>query len=146
MSDWSDATLWWLAAGGLVAAELLTGTFYLLMLALGAAAGAIAAHAGLSGTAQIALAALTGGGSAAAWHVWRRRSAGNATAAPADQSLDIGCPVQVAQWAADGTARVHHRGSDWNARYAGPGPAEPGRHVIRAVSASGLVLERAPVA
>jgi len=146
MSDWSDATLWWLVAGGLVAAELLTGTFYLLMLALGAAAGAIAAHAGLSGTAQMALAALTGGGSVAAWHVWRRRLAGSAAETTVDQSLDIGSPVQVVQWSADGTARVHHRGSDWNACYAGPGPAEPGRHVIRAVSASGLVLERAPAA
>ena len=38
--DWSASTGWWLAAGVLVAAELATGTFYLLMLALGAAAGA----------------------------------------------------------------------------------------------------------
>ena len=36
--DWSASTGWWLAAGVLVAAELATGTFYLLMLALGAAA------------------------------------------------------------------------------------------------------------
>lgn len=31
--DWTPSTLWWLAAGILVAAELVTGTFYLLMLA-----------------------------------------------------------------------------------------------------------------
>ena len=40
----AESTLWWLLAGGIVAAELLTGTFYLLMLALGVAAAAIAAH------------------------------------------------------------------------------------------------------
>jgi len=31
--DWSAATGWWIVAGVLVAAELATGTFYLLMLA-----------------------------------------------------------------------------------------------------------------
>ena len=41
-----DSTLWWLAAGAAVIVELLTGTFYLLMLTLGLAAGALAAHAG----------------------------------------------------------------------------------------------------
>jgi hypothetical protein len=34
----AESTLWWLATGGLVAVELLTGTFYLLMMALGLAA------------------------------------------------------------------------------------------------------------
>ncbi|MEK9804034.1 MAG: NfeD family protein, partial [Curvibacter sp.] len=49
----ADTTLWWLAAGILVAAELVTGTFYLLMLALGLGAGALAADAGLAGTVQL---------------------------------------------------------------------------------------------
>ena len=35
--EWNAPMLWWLATGGLVAAELATGTFYLLMLALGLA-------------------------------------------------------------------------------------------------------------
>ena len=58
--DWNPATLWWLATGALVAAELATGTFYLLMVALGCAAGALAAHAGLATTPQLATAALVG--------------------------------------------------------------------------------------
>ncbi|MFZ2989079.1 NfeD family protein, partial [Ideonella sp.] len=29
----ADSTIWWLLAGGAVALELVTGTFYLLMLA-----------------------------------------------------------------------------------------------------------------
>ena len=41
------STLWWLMAGAAVVAELLTGTFYLLMLAIGLAAGALAAHLGV---------------------------------------------------------------------------------------------------
>ena len=53
----SAATLWWVAAGIAVAAELATGTFYLLMIALGLGAGAVAAHAGLSATWQVTAAA-----------------------------------------------------------------------------------------
>jgi len=44
----NESTIWWLIAGSLVGIELMTGTFYLLMLAIGASAGAIAAHAQLS--------------------------------------------------------------------------------------------------
>ena len=72
--DWSDSTLWWVAAGVLVAVEISSGTFYLLMLALGCAAGALAAHVGLGGAAQLTTAALVGGGATAAWHVRRARS------------------------------------------------------------------------
>ena len=69
----SHATIWWVVAGILVAAELFTGTFYLLMLAVGATTGAIAAHMGLNLTAQL----LTGAGVAIAvvvlWHWYRQR-------------------------------------------------------------------------
>jgi hypothetical protein len=70
--DWNAPTWWWLAAGALVAAELATGTFYLLMLALGCAAGALAAHAGAGATAQVVVAALLGGGATVAWHLQAR--------------------------------------------------------------------------
>mgnify|MGYP003345071551 CR=1 FL=1 len=42
MDDLPASTLWWIGAGMLVILELLTGTFYLLMLALGAVAAAAA--------------------------------------------------------------------------------------------------------
>jgi len=38
--------IWWIGAGVLVVAELLTGTFYLLMIALGFLAGALVHLAG----------------------------------------------------------------------------------------------------
>ena len=44
MTLMADATVWWLATGLVVLLELFTGTFYLLMLAVGLAAGALAAH------------------------------------------------------------------------------------------------------
>ena len=46
------STLWWLATGVVVIVELLSGTFYLLMLAIGLAAGAVAAHLGLGGVSR----------------------------------------------------------------------------------------------
>ena len=141
--DWSASTLWWLVAGVLVVAELATGTFYLLMLALGAAAGALAAHASLGLTAQLALAALLGGGAVVLWHLRQSR---RPTALPAqtnpDVNIDIGSTVQVPNWQADGTARVPYRGSSWEARHVGGGAAQPGLHVIRAVEGTRLLLER----
>ena len=46
----AQSTIWWVLAGGFVAVELLSGTFYLLMLALGMAAAALAAQAPKSQT------------------------------------------------------------------------------------------------
>jgi membrane protein implicated in regulation of membrane protease activity len=143
--DFSTPTFWWVAAGVVVAAELATGTFYLLMLALGLVAGALAAHLGLPLTGQVAAAALLGGGATAFWH-WRRYR--QPTTAPArenrDVNLDIGERVRVAEWTADGTARVPYRGSLWTARLApGAAPAK-GEYVVSAVEGNWLVLSPAP--
>lgn len=142
--DWNPATTWWLLAGALVAAELLTGTFYLLMVALGAAAGALAAHAGLGVTAQVAVAALAAAGLTAAWHWKRARSPQSAPVERnRDANLDIGETVMVRAWAADGSTQVHHRGSTWGARLA-PGAAPgSGAHIIVAVQGNQLQLQPA---
>jgi membrane protein implicated in regulation of membrane protease activity len=143
--DWNASTLWWLAAGVLVAAELATGTFYLLMVGLGCVAGALAAHAALGGTVQLVAAAVVGAGATTAWHLKRLQQP---AAAPAesnrDVNLDIGQHLHVAHWAADGSARVHYRGASWAARYAGSGTPQAGEHVI--VALNGSELRVAPVA
>ena len=141
--DWNDATLWWLAAGALVALELATGTFYLLMLALGAAAGALAAHAGLTGIAQAVTAAVVGVAATMIWHLRRARGPKPAAAdANRDVNLDIGESLQVAQWNADGSARAHYRGAEWSVRFTGSGTPLPGAFVI--VSLHGSELRVAP--
>lgn len=141
--DWNWATVWWIAAGVLVAAELASGTFYLLMLAVGASAGALAAHLGLGLAAQMTAAAVVGG---AAIFVLNRRRAGAPKAVPAssnpDVNLDIGQSVQVDAWSADGRTQVQYRGAAWQARFIGNEPARSGRHVIRAVEGSCLLLDR----
>ena len=139
--DLSMATLWWVAAGIAVAAELATGTFYLLLIALGLTAGALAAHFGFAVGVQAAVAALLGGGATALWH-WRR--AQQPRSAPArenrDVNLDIGERVKVDAWAADRTARVQYRGSAWTVRLAPGAVAAPGEYVVTAVEGNWLVV------
>ncbi len=137
--DWSASTAWWVLAGVLVAAEMASGSFYLLMFALGAGAGAVAAHLGLSGSAQVVAAALVGGGATALWHVRRARSPRAAPAASnRDVNLDIGQALRVEHWGTDGTARVQYRGSAWSVRYVGGGQPAPGEHVIVALDGNQL--------
>src|SRR5450432_865978 len=139
------SSLWWIAAGIAVAAELATGTFYLLMIALGLAAGAIAAHLGLAEALQFMAAAAIGGGATAFWH-WRRLAHAGVALPPGrdrDVNLDVGERVRVSSWAGDRSARVSYRGSIWAARLQPGAPAAPGVHVVAAVEGNWLVL--APV-
>jgi membrane protein implicated in regulation of membrane protease activity len=140
----SDASIWWLLAASAVAVELMTGTFYLLMLATGLVAGALAAHMGLALMGQMLIAAAIGGGAVAAWR-WRRSQSPapmQANANP-DVHLDIGEAVHVVRWNADGTASVHFRGAQWTAIAADPTePASPGNFRIKEMRGNRLVIER----
>lgn len=140
--DFSNAGVWWIAAGVAVAAELATGTFYLLMIALGLAAGALAGHFGSAQPYQFLVAAVVGGGATAIWH-WRRVSRAGPpvpTASDRDVNLDVGERVHVVAWAGDRTARVSYRGSTWTARLQPGAPAVPGEYVVAAVEGNWLVL------
>jgi membrane protein implicated in regulation of membrane protease activity len=142
--DWSAATWWWIAAGVLAALELATGTFYVLMLAIGAVFGALAAYVTSLFFAQVVVAVAVGGAAVLAWHRQRRRGpARMATAANPDINLDIGEPVQVDGWNADGTARISYRGAAWNVRWIGDGLPVPGPHRIAEVRHNELALRRA---
>ena len=143
--DMSGPTGWWIIAGVLVAAELATGTFYLLMLALGASAAAVAAHLGVGFSGQLLAAALLGGGAVAAWHLKRGQEPAPLPAtANRDVNLDIGETVHVSAWDAEGNTQVSYRGANWSACYAGSGTPQPGRHVIRAIEGNRLQVEPAP--
>ena len=111
-----ESTIWWLAAGAVVIAELLTGTFYLLMLAIGLGAAAIAAHLGLSLPLQIVAAAVIGGGAVVAWQYAKRKRPGDPSArADRNVNLDVGETLMVDAWNADGTTLVRYRGATWTA-------------------------------
>jgi len=143
--DIPGATFWWVAAGLAVAAELGTGTFYLLMIALGLAAAAVAAHLGFGASGQLAVAAIVAAGATVAWHWHRSRSARDLpTPENRDVNLDVGERVHVKSWADDGTARVHYRGTLWTARLAPGETAHAGEHRVAAVEGNWLVLVPAP--
>ena len=139
--DLSASTLWWLLAGIAVAAELMTGTFYLLMVALGLAAAALTAYGGVATGVQIVVAAIVGGGATAVWH-WKR--AQHPKSAPfqenRDVNLDIGERVHVTAWDAEGTSRITYRGSTWQARIQPGAVASPGTYRVAAVEGNWLVL------
>ena len=138
----SFSNFWWIVAGVLVAIELATGTFYLLMLALGAVAAAVAQMMDLPVATQVVVAALVGGGATALWHLRRARHPQSAPAASnPDVLLDIGQVVVVHQWRADGTTRVAYRGSEWDAQLKSNSPAQPGGHRIVGVHGNRLELE-----
>jgi membrane protein implicated in regulation of membrane protease activity len=142
----NDATIWWLLAGATVALELISGTFYLLMLALGLAAGAIAAHAGAGLAGQLTSAALIGGGAVLAWsRLGRGRHRDADSSTNPDLNLDVGQTVQVERWQTDGRADVWYRGASWEAELDHPAtrPA-PGRYRIVAVRGSRLILAAPP--
>jgi len=139
----ADSTLWWIATGIAVAVELATGTFYLLMLAVGLAAGALAAHADANMPAQFVVAAVIGGAAVTALRMHRRRQPEPAAAqANPDVNPDIGETVQVDAWQPDGTASVRYRGANWTV-IAAPGAKHlHGAHRVREVVGNKLVVEK----
>jgi len=86
--------MWWVLTGVLVALELTTGSFYLLMLGLGTAAAALAAMAGYGLSAQLVAAAAVGGLGVVLLGQWRKRQAITPQEAQ-DQHLDLGATVLV---------------------------------------------------
>lgn len=139
----AETTVWWVLAGAAVAVELATGSFYLLMIALGLAAGAVAAHAGLGTSGQLIAAALVGGGATGAWYLRRsRQPAGPAPSANRDVNLDVGETVQVDSWRPDGTAAVRYRGAQWTAVPSEGMGGAVGPHRVREVVGNRLVLEK----
>lgn len=119
----ADYILWAAAGLILVIAELVTGTFYLLVLGIAALAGAAVAFFGLGFSGQAIMSALI----AVVGVVWihQRRSR---MAPPAMSSPDLGQPVTWESWLneRDRLARVRYRGASWDARVAGEGALQPG--------------------
>ena len=138
----AESTIWWLVAGAAVAVELVTGTFYLLMLAIGLAAGALVAHLGAGFDIQLLAVALVASATVGAWHLYRSKQprAANASA-NRDVNLDIGETVQVDAWNADGTATVRYRGASWTVLSAAVEHAT-GQHRVKEVTGNRLVVEK----
>lgn len=139
MSAWM---IWCVAAGILVALEMFSGTFYLLMVAIGLVAGAAAALAGLAFEFQLLSAAAVG--IAATWALrrsrWGRRAKPDSGRNP-DINLDIGQTLTVTAWHADGrTARAQYRGAAWDVELDAGSQPVSGQFIIREIRGNRLVV------
>lgn len=133
--------IWFASAMVLVIAELASGTFYLLMVALGLAAGGLGAMGGLSAASQTLLAAAVAVAGIVALRRTRfgRLRRGDAGVNP-DVNLDIGQELEVPAWDAYGRARVPYRGADWTVELAPGGTPEPGRFRIVEIRGTTLIV------
>lgn len=139
----SESALWWVAAGTLIAVELATGTFYLLMLAVGLIAAAIAAYLGAMLTMQWLTAAVVGGGAVVLWRSYKQSQPAEAPAgANRNVNLDVGEIVRVDAWAADGNATVKYRGAQWDVTLMTGETADVGNYTIVEVVGSRLMVKK----
>ena len=106
----------------LVIVELVTGTFYLIVIAAGFFLAAILAYFG----ANLLVQAVAGSAVALAgvWYVNRWHGAERKPDAGQANLLDKGQPVVLESWIdeASGVARVKYRGASWEARVTGAAP------------------------
>jgi len=137
MADWM---MWLIGAGVLVILELFSGTFYLLMIAIGMAAGAITALLRIDLPGQTLIAALVG---VAATLLLRRSRIGRIqrtdAATDPNVNLDIGQTLHVPAWQGR-EARVMYRGAMWDVELAPDEAAQPGTFRIREVRGSRLIV------
>ena len=119
-----DPALAWAILGlALVIAELLSGTFYLLMFGAAAFGAAAAAYLGQPFPVQAIVASVVAAGGCYGVHVYRARN--RAEQMP---HLDAGMPASFEAWidVAARLARVRYRGASWEARVEGAEGLEPG--------------------
>ncbi|MEN9982333.1 MAG: hypothetical protein RJB10_77 [Pseudomonadota bacterium] len=139
----ADSSIWWVLTGIVVALELMTGTFYLLMFAVGLAAAAVASHLGMSLSMQFVIASVVGGGAVIAWHFLRgKKMVGKHAEFNSDVNMDIGQSVYIESWQADRTANIKYRGSSWTAQLQAGSASDAGSYCIEQIVGSRLVVKK----
>ena len=118
-----EAYLIWVVLGfALIIIEMLIGTFYLLVLGIGAFAGGLAAWLGAAFFVQVLSASAVSMTGLVFVDRWRKaESLRNRARDTASNALDVGQPVQFEAWVdeAQRLARVNYRGALWDATVAG---------------------------
>ena len=133
-----ETYLIWLVAGfGLVIVELLSGSFYLLMLGVAAFGGAAVAYAGQGFGVQAVVAALLAVAGCYGVHLHRARNSKEQMV-----PLDAGQPASFEGWVDQGArlARVRYRGASWDALVGGDSVPEAGA-MLYVESTSGNTLK-----
>ena len=116
-------TAWAVAGLALVIIELVSGTFYLLMLGVAAFGAALASWLGLDFTAQVIVAVVISAVGCYGVHVYRAKNTKEQMA-----PIDAGMPASFESWLDAGArlAKVRYRGATWDARVEGVEGIEPG--------------------
>ncbi len=127
---------WFLLAFTLFGLEMMTGTFYLLVIGIAMAVGGVVALLGGGIAVQLTLGAITGVTGTILLRRWKSNQAGSAPSV----DLDVGQAVKVLKWNDDGSARVFYRGAEWDAALERADTPREGTLYIAAVRGSALVL------
>ena len=114
---------WAIVGLALVIVELLTGTFYLLVLGIAAFGAALAAYLGQEFPVQAIVGGVIAAGGCFGVHAYRAKNATRQMA-----SIDAGQPASFEVWVDEGArlARVRYRGAQWNALVEGDAVPEAG--------------------
>ena len=128
--------MWVLVGLGLVIAELLTGTFYLLMLGIAAFGGGVAAWLGQGFPVQALAACVVAAAGSYLVYLYHAKNA-RRQMPPVDHAQPVTFEVWVNQDAR--LARVRYRGASWEARVEGDAALDPGG-MLYIVAAEGNTL------
>lgn len=121
----------------LIVVELLSGTFYLLVLGIACFGAAAVAFFGAGFPLQVILAAVVAVVGVFLVHAYRARNAARQMA-----SVDRGQPATFERWVdrSGGLARVQYRGASWDAHVEGDAALDSGT-TIYVLSADGNTLK-----
>ena len=137
MFDLPHYSLWLIVAAALAGLEMLTGTFYLLLMSMAALAGCLAALAGFSGTQQLLVFGAFALMEALAFVAYRRKHPAKQT----DNFMDVGNTVVFKDTTPDGSWLVRYRGSDWQALPASEATRQEGPLVIIKTQGNILIVD-----
>jgi membrane protein implicated in regulation of membrane protease activity len=118
----SEDLVWALVGLTLVVVELLTGTFYLLMLGVAAFGAALAAWLGQGFPVQVIVGAVIAALGCYLVHAYREKNKHQQMS-----SVDAGQPASFEEWVDRGghLARVRYRGASWDAQIDAAEGTEP---------------------
>ncbi len=113
-----DYLIWAIVGLVLVIVEVMTGTFYLLVLGIAAFAGGLVAHLNAGVFTQVAATGIVAAIGLFAVQRWRQSQPGSGKG---DDSLDIGQTVTLESWIDTNAKRVRvkYRGTSWDAELVG---------------------------
>lgn len=132
---------WFIAGFVLLVAELMTGTFYLLVLAVALACAGGADLLGASLTSEIVIASVVA--FVGALGLRKLRLHKGADDRNETQSMDLGQRISISAWGENRRARAQYRGASWDVVLAPDQQAQAGEFEIIEVRGSQLIVKRA---